>query len=525
MIRVSGGYMRKLCAAVIAAVLAFPAFSEVTFTIGNSGEPETLDPQLVYSVPEQRISLALFENLLSYDAKTGDPQPGLAESWSQSADGLTWTIILREKAVWSDGTPITAQTVVDSWLRELDPQTDASYASLLTDLIRGAAEYNSGKGTVQDVALKALDNRTLQFTTVSPAPYVPDLLPQPAFSVVPMHVIRAHPKDWTLPQNFVGNGPFVLKEWSPQARLVLQKNPLYWDAKDVKIDKLVYLPMEDGETAYAMYLKGAVDWSTVFPPADKLADAKKRADYVLSPVLGTYYYRFNTAKPPFNDQRVRKAFAMAVSRSQILGRINQAGQVPALSLTPPLVGKFPYTPPGGIAESADRARKLLAEAGFPAGKGFPKVRLLYDTNEQHKIIAETLRDRWQQVLGVSVELVNQEWGAFLKTSRSENMGGFDLVRSGWAADYRDPFAFLSALHDSGYVNTAYESLLKKANAMPEGPDRMKTFQSAEDILVDQDVAIVPLYFYVSQNMIDLSKWGGWYPNVLDIHPLEDIFRK
>lgn len=364
--------MRKLCAAVILALFALPAFSEVTFTIGNSGDPETLDPQLVYSVPEQRISLALFENLLTYDAKTGDPQPGLAESWSQSPDGLTWTITLREKLLWSDGTPITAQTVVDSWLREMDPQTEASYASLLTDLIRGAAEYSSGKGTIQDVSLKALDNRTVQFTTVSPAPYVPDLLPQPAFSVVPMHVIRAHPKDWTLPQNFVGNGPFVLKEWTPQARVVLQKNPRYWDAQDVKIDSLVYLPMEDGETAYSMYVKGSIDWSTVFPPADKLADARKRADYVLSPVLGTYYYQFNLTKPPFNDQKVRKAFAMAVSRSEILGKITQAGQVAALSLTPPLAVNSRMLLRAELQRTQTRPASSLRTPASPAARAFPR---------------------------------------------------------------------------------------------------------------------------------------------------------
>ncbi len=524
--------MKKLWVAVAAALFAFPAFSQVTFTVGNSGVPETLDPQLVYSLPEQRISLALFENLLTYDAKSGDPQPGLAQSWAQGSDGLTWTITLRENAVWSDGTPITAQTVVDSWLRALDPDTGSPYVFLLTDLIKGAAEYNAGKAASQDVALKAVDDRTLQFTTVSPAPYVPDLLPQPAFSVVPMHVIRTHPKDWTLPQNFVGNGPFVLKDWDSQARILLMKNPRYWDQKNVRVDQLIYLPVEDSDSAYAMFLKGAIDWSTAFPPADKLAEAKKRADYVLSPVLGTYYYEFNTTRPPFNDPRVRKAFTMAVNRSDLLGKIIQAGQVAAYSLTPPLAGRFPYTPPNGIAESADKARKLLSDAGFPGGKGFPKVRLLYNTNDQHKLIAEGLRDRWQQVLGVAVDLVDQEWGAFLQTKKSGVMGGFDLVRAGWAADYRDPFAFLSlfssdnrTLNDGGYASASYDLLLNKANSQADGPERMKTFQSAEDMLVDQDVAILPLYFYVSQNMVDLSKWGGWYPNVLDVHPPKDFFRK
>ena len=524
--------MKTLWAALVITILALPGFSEVTFIVGNSDEPETLDPQLVYNSPEQMITLALFENLLSYDAKTGDPQPGLAESWSEGPDGLTWTFTLRQNLTWSDGTPIKAQTVVDSWLRTLDPDLGAPYVSLLTDLIKGAAQYNAGKGTIQDVAVKAMDDRTIQFTTVSPAPYVPNLMAQVAFSVVPMHEIRAHPKDWTLPQNFVGSGPFTLKEWTPQARIVLEKNPRYWDQKDVKLDQIIFLPIGDSDSAYAAYINGTVDWSTAFPPADKLAEAKKRADYVLSPVLGTYYYEFNTMKPPFNDSRVRKAFAMAINRNNLLERLAQTGQVAAYSLTPPLAGRFPYAPPAGIAENPDMARKFLTEAGFPGGKGFPKVRLLYNLNDQHRVIAEALRDRWQQVLGVTVEVEVQGWGAFLQVKRSGNLGGFDLIRAGWAADYRDPFAFLSlfssdnkSLNDGAYASQTYDQLLGKANAFADGPDRMKTFQSAEDLLIDQDAAILPLYFYVSQNMVDLSKWGGWYPNVLDIHPLKDIYRK
>ena len=524
--------MRTLCIIAALAGLALPAFAQVTFTVGNSGEPETLDPQLVSSPAEERIATALFENLLTYDAKTGDPQPGLAQSWQQGSDGLTWTFTLRDDAVWSDGTRITAQTVVDSWLRALNPETGAPYAFLLTDLIRGAADYNAGKGAATDVGVKAVDDHTLQVITVSPAPFILNLLPQVAFSVVPLHVIRAHPGDWTLPQNFTGNGPFSLKEWKPQGRIVLQKNPRYWDAKDVKVDQLVFLPVEDNEAAYAMYEKGALDWSTSFPPSDRLAEAKRRPDYVLSPALGTYYYEFNTTKPPFNDPRVRRAFAMAVNRADILGKIIQAGQVPALTLTPPLAGRFPYIPPKGVEENTDKARKLMADAGFAGGKGFPRVRLLYNTNDQHKLIAETLRDRWQQTLGVTVDCVDQQWGTFLQTRKADGMSGYDLARAGWIAEYRDPFAFLSLyasgnkeINDGGYSSAAYDSLLNKANSLADGPDRMKLFQSAEGLLVDKDMAILPLYFYVSQNMVSMSKWGGWYPNVLDVHPLKDIYRK
>ena len=524
--------MKRLCVILAFAAIVFPAFPEVTFTIGNSGEPETLDPQLAFSLPEQRIEMALFENLLTYDAKTGDPLPGLAESWTPGKDGLTWTFTLRAGAVWSDGTPITAQMVVDSWLRALNPDTGAPYAFLITDLIKGAAEYNAGKGSPQEVAIAAVDDHTFRLTTVSPSPYMPDLLPQAAFAVLPMHMVTAHPKDWATAASFVGNGPFLLSEWKPHGRIVLEKNPRYWDEKNVKIDRVVLLPVEDDDTAYAMYQKGTLDWSTSFPPADKAAEARKIPDYVLSPALGTYYFEFNMTRPPFDDQRVRKAFAMAVSRSSLIGKLIPAGQVPAFTLAPPMAGRFPYAPPPGLDENVEKARKLLADAGFAGGKGFPKIRLLYNTNDQHRLIAEMLRDRWQQTLGVSVELVDQEWSTFLQTRRTAGLGGFDLVRAGWMADYRDPFAFLSlfesdnkVLNDSGYASEAYDLLLRRSSTLADGPERMKTLQDAESMLVSQDAAILPLYFYVSQNLVNLSRWGGWYPNVLDIHPLKDIYRK
>ena len=402
----------------------------------------------------------------------------------------------------------------------------------MTDIIKGAAAYSAGKGTADGVALTAPGDRTVQLTTVVAVPYLLDILANPAFSVVPMHVIRDHPNDWALPQTIVSNGPFMLKEWKPQARIVLQKNPRYWDAKNVKVDQLVFLPVEDDELAWKMFLKGDLDWAANPPPPDRLSEAKKRPDYVVSPVMGTYYYVFNTTKPPFSDPRVRKAFAMAVNRGDLLVRIAQAGQVPALALTPPLPGRFPYTPPRGVEENIEKARKLLADAGFSGGKGFPKVRLLYNTNDQHKLIAETLKARWQQILGVNVEVVDQEWAAYLQTRRDGTMGGFDIVRSGWIADYRDPFAFLSMfisdnaeMNDGRYKNPAFDMLLRKGNSLPDGAERMKTFQDAEQILIDQDMAILPLYFYVSQNMVNLSRWGGWFPNVLDVHPVKSLFKK
>ena len=520
--------MKKLLILLVVLCLPATVFSQGIFRIGNGAEPQSLDPHLITGVPEHRIYQSLFEGLVTYDIKTADPVPGTAESWTISKDGLTYTFKLRKNAVWSDGTPITAKTVVDSWLRCLNPETAAGYASMVTGIVKGAKDYNTKKAGPEAVAIKALDDTTFQMTLDAPAPYALEMLAHYAFAIVPVHAIQKFGKDWTKPQNWVSNGPFVLAEWKPQDKVVAKKNPKYWNAAGVKLDQVVYYPIDDNNTAFNMYLKGELDWQQTVP-LDRIAEVRKRPDFQNVPRLGTYYFLFNHTKPPFNDGRIRKAFSMAIDRKELVEKVTRGGEVPALAYCPPMAG---YQPPAGFKENVEEAKKLLASAGFPGGKGLPKIAILYNTSEAHKKVCEYLQQKWEQTLGVKVEIVNQEWKTYLDTRRGGKMGGFELARAGWIGDYKDPYNFLFMwlsdnfdFNDGRYYSPAYDALVNKANTMAAGPARMKVFQQAEKILIEEDHAILPIYYYATLNMIDRAKWDGWYPNIMDVHPTKTIAPK
>ncbi len=426
----------------------------VVFAFNNGTETQSLDPGNIEGVPEHKIYMALFEGLVSYDPATLDPMPGLAKSWSVSDDGLTWTFNLR-KSNWSDGTPITAQTVVDSWLRFLSPELAAVYAYLPGMIIKGADAYNSGKGSADDVAIRALDDYTFQFELTGPAPYALGMLTHYAFAVVPMHVIEKYGDKWTMPENFVGNGPYSLTSWQPHEKIVMDKNPTYWDADNVKIDTIIAYPIEDENTALNMFKQGDLNWIPTVPDA-QLDSMKLDPTYVTNASFITYYYKFNQTKAPFNNPDVRKAFSMAINRQELVDKVTRGGQFPAFGLTPPLAN---YPKVVAFKEDFDAAKALLAKAGFPNGEGFPKATILYNTSEGHKKIAEYVQQKWKEVLNVDVEIENQEWATYLDNMQNQN---FDIARSGWQGDYVDPNTFLTDLlystagnNDGRYSNPKY----------------------------------------------------------------------
>jgi oligopeptide transport system substrate-binding protein len=511
------------CLSFAAAGGAGEAPEEVEFIIWNGAEPQALDPHLITGVPEHRIMESLMEGLLIYDPKSARGIPGLAESWKISADGTVYTFKLR-KATWSDGVPITAQTVVDSWLRVLDPEVAAPYAWFPAMAIKGAAEYNAGEAGPEAVKIKALDDSTFQMECVGPLPYVIDMLPHYSFNVVPIHAIEKFGDDWTKPENWVGNGPFVLDSWKPLEMLSCVKNPKYWDAANVKLDRVTYIPTDDNNVGYNLYINGEVDWG-VQVPLDQMDSAKLRDDFHVNKYLGTYYYVFQNEKPPFNDPRVRKALAMSFDRQILVDKVTRAGEQAGVSMVPPMEG---YTPAKGNGKDIETAKKLLAEAGFPGGKGFPKFQILYNTSERHKQIAEFIQQQWEENLGVQCELFNQEWGTYLNTRQE---GDFQVARAGWIGDYPDPNTFLdmfvtgTAMNGGRYSNPKYDELIAKAATMAAGKERFDVLRQAEEIFITQDQGVLPIYAYTVQNMIDLDKWGGWYPNVMDYHPTKNIFKK
>ncbi len=303
-----------------------------TLVINNGTEPQSLDPGLARGQPEHRITLALFEGLTTYDPKTLEPRPGVAERWEVSEDKKKYVFHLRD-CTWSDGRKLTARDFVDSWLRVLDPATPTDYAHALF-YIRGAKDFNLKKGPREGVAVRARDERTLEVELVNPIPFFLELCAFFTFAPVRMDLIAKFGTDWTRPANIASNGPFKLKSWKPTEAVVVEKNPAYWNAAQVRQPFVRFVPITNRATAWNLYTKGEIDIATTIP-LDIVDQVVKRPDYRGGAYLAVYYYALNVTHGPLKDKRVRKALALAVDRDVLTSRITRKGEVPAFHITPP----------------------------------------------------------------------------------------------------------------------------------------------------------------------------------------------
>jgi len=508
-------------------LLAAAFLNAQDFVCNNGTEPQSLDPALITGVPEARITYALFEGLTVNDPVTALPVPGLADRWEVSKDLATYTFHLRT-TTWSDGTPLTAQDVVDAWLRVLDPRTASTYAYLLSESIQGADAYNKGQGPASGVAIRALGRHTFQVTFVGPLPYALTMLTHSAFVVTPAFAVRRYgPGQWTKPAHFVGNGPFVLKAWKPQNKIVVVRNPRYWDAGRIGLDSITFLAIEDQNVAYDKYLAGELDYLPDDSiPTARIDEVRLRPDYHQTPGSMVYYFTFNLKRKPFQDVRVRKALAMAVDREELTSQVLKEGDVPTAGFVPPMGG---FTTTRGNGYDPEQARRLLAQAGYPGGRGFPRFTVVYNTSARHKTVCEWLQQNWKTVLGIRAELQNQEWNTYLDTRH--NTHDFHLVRAGWQADYPDPSNYLgmfrsgAAINDAQYANPRYDALLDQAERMPAGAARNRVLEQAEDLLVTQDQVILPCFFFMNKYLLDDRRWGGIHPNTIGIHPPRWWYRK
>ena len=493
----------------------------------NGAEPETLDPAVITGQPEGRIVNALFEGLLRFNRR-GESMPGVASSWEISSDHLTYTFHLRPDARWSDGKGVTAQDFVESWHRTLDPVTASAYNYQLFP-VRGAEDFSSGKSReFSTVGVKALDAATLRVTLHEPTSYFLDLCAFPTLYPVRTDLIAKYGDDWVKPGRLVGNGSYLLDSWRINDSILLKKNPFYWDASHVQLNRIEVLPISQANVAYNFYAAGQADLimdKGLAPPS--LLDAlKERPDFHAAPFLGSYFLRFNCAKGPFTDPRVRKAFSMAIDRKRITTKITRAGESTALSFVPP--GIPGYNAPEGLAEDPAAARALLAEAGYPGGKGFPLTTYLYSEGELNEGVAIELQAMWKEELGVSVQLARQEWKVYLNSLGSLDFG---IARSSWVGDYPDPNTFLnlflsgSGNNRTGWSNAGYDHLIDAAADEIDPIKRFAILRQSEELLVRDEVPIAPLFFYVGIQLYDSSRIGGIEANVLDEHPLREIFRK
>lgn len=496
---------------------------EQVLRFSNGTEPETLDPGLMTGSPEFKISSQLFEGLIQNDPKTLKPIPAIAESWEISPDGRVYTFHLRKDVKWSNGDPVTANDFLYSWKRVLEPATGAEYAYQLYYVKNGKA-YNTGE--IKDfaqVGIKVVDDYTLVTELENATAYWLDLLAFHTLLPVNQKCVEEFQEKWTRAENIVTNGPFLLKEWTPKDRIVLEKNPDYYDAENVRLTKIIAYSMEDNVAALNMFKAGETDWIPTIP-LTHIDEAKTWPETHITPFLSTYYYRFNVTDDVVGDVRVRKALNMAVDKQEICDYVIKAGQKPATTFVPP--GIAGYNPPEGPGYDPDKARALMAEAGYgPGGKAFPELKLLYNTSEGHKKIAEAIKQMWKDELGMDVQLQNVEWKVYLKDLAALD---YDISRAGWIGDYTDPNTFLDMWvtdggnNQTGWSNEEYDGLIQAAAEELNPEKRMEILSHAEDILINGAMPIMPIYYYVNVNVVKSYVKGMNY-NLRDFHLMKYLY--
>lgn len=498
---------------------------------GNGTEVQDIDPQIVTGVPEHKILMALGEGLLSENPVDLSPEPGVAERYEVSEDGRTYTFHLRADARWSNGDPITAQDFYRSYQRILTQSLAAEYANMIYDFVENAEAYFKGEITdFAQVGFRVIDERTLEVRLKNPTPFLPRILASHyAWFPVPVKVIERlggmtnRGSGWTRPENFVGNGPFKLKAWHPRQVFIVERNPYYWDRARVRLNEIRFYPTENLPAEERDFRTGKLHRTNdmSLPMLDRYRDEKSPALHI-EPWLGSYFYRFNTTRPPFNDVRVRRAFALAIDREAIVTRVTRGGQIPGYRFTP---AGFPgYDPAVALAGTVDEARQLLAAAGYPGGQGLPAVEVLYNTHEGHKQIAESLQEMWRQNLGAHVTLRNEEWATYLDSQDNLN---FSLSRSGWIADYMHPHTFLEIFvsgggnNDTGWSNAEYDALRQQAFGVATDAERFAIYERMERILMDE-LPILPIYHYAKVFLLHPSV-QGYHPTLLDNHPWKYVW--
>jgi len=434
--------------------------------------------------------------------------PGVAQSWEISEDLLTYTFHLNPEAKWSNGDTITAEDFVGSYKRMLTPSMAAEYAYMLF-VVAGAEDYLSGKiKDFSQTGFKALDPLTFQITLRQRTPFLLHAMNHYAWYPVPIKVVAEHGglerkgTAWTRPENFVGNGSFKLKSWDSGSKIVVEKSPTYWDRETVKLDEIHYFPIESIDTEERMFRTGQLHITAEVPLSKIPVYQRDNPDSIsIAPYHGIYFYRFNVTKPPFDDVRVRQALTYAIDRESLIKNVTLANESPAYNIVPPHI--LDYKSDHKFEANLAEAKRLLAAAGYPEGKGFPETDLTYNTSEKHRTIAEAVQQMWRSNLGINMGLYNQEWKVYLD---SQDNLDFQIIRAGWIADYVDPHVFLDQWktgggnNDTGWSSERYDTLLAGVLDAPNNEIRFKIYNEMEKILVEE-LPILPIFHYTNSKLI------------------------
>lgn len=496
---------------------------------GNGTEPQELDPHIVTGVPEHHIIIALLEGLVLKDSATLEPKPGVAERWEISDDGRVYTFHLRRNARWSNGDPVTAEDFRWSWQRALSPALGNVYAYMYFPIVNAEAFATGEVDDFSEVGVEVLDDFTLRVTLNHPTPYFLQLLDH--YSMFPVHrptIEKFGQADergtlWTRAGNYVGNGAFVLSQWDLNKVVVVKRNPQYWDADQVKLNEIRFYPTDNTTTEERMFRAGQLH-ITGTVPIDKIKLYREQHPELLhiDSYLGTYYYRINTRIEHLQDPRVRKALALSVDRKSLVENVTKAGEIPATTFTPP--DTMGYTASSDLGYDPERARALMAKAGYPNGEGFPATEILYNTSEGHRKIAVAIQQMWKKTLNIDIQLHNQDWKVYLD---SVNNGHYQIARAGWIGDYVDPNSFLDMWitdggnNQTGWSNPRYDQLvLETAPRAGDRAARYRAFHEAESILLEE-LPLIPIYTYVSKKLVQPSV-RGLHGNLLDYHSYKEM---
>ncbi|MFZ3102249.1 MAG: peptide ABC transporter substrate-binding protein [Desulfitobacteriaceae bacterium] len=478
---------------------------EMKMSWNPGAEPKTLDPQMSNGIPEAIMELALFEGLMRLD-KDNIPQNAIADSITVSPDGMQYTIKLKDTK-WNNGDPVTAEDFKFAWMHALDPVAAAEYAYQLFYIKNGEA-YNGKKAKAEDVGIKVVDPKTLEITLENPTLYFKSLLAFPTYFPVNKKNAETN-KGWNLKsETFVSNGPFKMQTWSHNDKMVLVNNPNYWDANAVKLTVLTFNLVEDGKAALTAFEAGQLDGTDNVPISDieRLRNAKILKS---EPYIGNYYYIFNVTKKPFDNPKVRQALSMTIDRKSLVENVFKGGETPAFAFVP---GGIPDAEAGKIfrnvggdyyKEDIAKAKQLLAEAGYPDGKNFPEISILYNTNGSQQIPAQAIQDMWSKKLGIKVKLVGQESQVYQNSAQNLQ---YDVARSGFVGDYVDPMTFLDLFvtkggnNQTGWSNADYDKAIDTAKKSGDQKVRMQAMHDAEEALMTE-MPVMPIYFDVHNYVI------------------------
>ncbi len=496
--------------------------NKVCLEAGNGTDPSSLDPHKITGTWEDRIVGDMFVGLTQVDAQ-GQTIPGMATSWETSPDGLTWTFHLRE-AKWSDGTAVTADDFVFALRRIMNPATASEYAYLL-DFIKNAQPINDGKASPESLGAKALDPRTLQITLEHPTPYLPELAHHQTMYPLPQHVVEKFGIHWSDPGNIVVNGPYKVTSWTLGDKIVAEKNPLYWDAAKVCVDRVTYYAAQDAVAAERQVKTGEFDMDGAIP-GNRIPFLRRPGnmpDYVhMHTFLGVSYVFFNGSNPKFKDKRVRQALSMAIDRDFLTHDVLMGGGgITAYTFVPPGVAN--YTPAAlpewaswPMARRQAEAKRLLAAAGF--GPDHPLVFEMKQNGLEPTAFLSSVQADWRQI-GVKATLATAESQVAYQYFR---MKDFEMGDGGWIADFNDAVSFLGLMQSKngemnygGYNNPQYDALLDAADHEPDAKKRGDELRQAEAIMLD-DAPVIPVYFLVNSNLVS-PKITGFADNIVDQH--------